>query len=107
MILFINQNNDRLPFFGQRLGYLDVIHDDDMVASVKQACGSAIGLNDTRTGFPGDEIRFQASPVLNIHHLNQFEGMHAGGFKQVGINREAAFIVYVRAGYHGPVDFRS
>ena len=78
-----------------------------MVTRKKQARGRAIGLDHTQTRLPGDQIGFQTGAVFNIDHLDQFEGVHPGGFEQVGINREAAFIIDVRAGHNGAVDLGS
>jgi len=52
MILFIYYNDGRDPFFRQWLGYLDIVHDNDMITRIKQARGGAIGLDHTRARLP-------------------------------------------------------
>ena len=83
-----------------------VAADDDEVAFFDQFGSGAVQADDSGTSFSRDGVRGQTIAVGDVVDFHSLKFNDVGGLHQVGVDRDAAFVVQVGFSHRGSVNFR-
>jgi hypothetical protein len=84
--------------------HLGIGDDDNAVAHLGETRGSAVDAKLAGTARCRDGVGREPLAIIDVEHIDLLIGQDAGGFQQVQVDRDRAFIVKVGLGHRGAVE---
>ena len=104
-VVLVGEHSDGFERFGFIRREVGIGDDDDDITYLYPSCGGAIEANNPTAPFATDGIRFKSFTVVVVDDLHFFAFQNIGGFEQILINGNTAYVVQVGLCDFDPVYF--